>query len=301
MDATPLTDCLLVVVCYRSATQLASLLNTVPAALGELSWHTLIVNNDTDDDLGPIVDRPRCELVESGDNLGYAGGLNRGLLAAPPSRWTVFLNPDLRLAPGSIARLAAAAGDHDVAVPTILDDDGVQQRSLRHEPSLLGSLGDAVFGDRWPGRPPALSEMVRDPARYGRPGAVDWATGAALLVPTDLVSRAGPWDAERFFLYSEETDYCRRLRELGATIRFEPEAVVHHHGAGSGTSDALHALQEVNRVRYFRKWHGALASAGFAGVVIANSLLRSHRRRSRTALNALLSPAARAGLPGGAR
>lgn len=312
MDATPVTgtdrhqaspelDCLLVVVSYRSAADIAGLLETVPAALGDLSWRVVVVNNDPADDLTRVVrTHPHAEIVESGRNLGYAGGINRGLRGAPATRWTVFLNPDLRLERGSIARLAQVAGRRDAAVPTIVNDDGTLQCSLRREPTILGSAGDALFGDRWPGRPAVLGETIRDRTTYTRPGVVAWATGALLVVPTPVVRKAGPWDSRNFFLYSEETDYCRRLRDLGVVIRFVPDAVVRHRGAGSGTSDVLHALQEVNRVRYFRKWHGSLATAGFAGVVILNSVFRAHRPRSRAALRALLSSSRRASLPGGA-
>ena len=311
MDAAPVAgterhrqsrevDCLLVVVSYRSAADIAGLLDTVPAALGDLSWHVVIVNNEPAEDLTRVVrPHPHVEIVHPGRNLGYAGGINRGLRGAPATRWTVFLNPDLRLERGSIARLARVAGRHDAAVPAIINDDGALQCSLRHEPTILGSAGDALFGDRWPGRPAALGEIIRDQTTYARPGVVAWATGALLLVPTPVVRKAGPWDSRTFFLYSEETDYCRRLRELGVAIRFVPDAVVRHRGAGSGTSDVLHALQEVNRVRYFRKWHGSLATAGFASVVILNNAFRAHRPRSRAALRALLSSSRRASLPGG--
>lgn len=295
-------DCRLIVVAYRSTPALGRLLESVPGAMDGLSWRVVVVNNDPAADLSDVVAaHPRSQLVESGANIGYAGGLNRGLQVAPAARWTAFLNPDLCLRPGSIARLTAAAGEHDAAVPTIVDGEGVRQWSLRREPTVLAALGDALFGDRWADRPSVLSETVRDPETYARAGSVDWATGAALVVATPAVGEVGPWDAERYFLYSEETDYCRRLRAHGSTIHFVPEAVVQHQGAGSGTSDALHALQEVNRVRYFRTWHGDVESALFTGVVMLKHLLRIHRREGRAAFRALVSPRSRAALPGDGR
>lgn len=297
-----MVDCVLIVVSYRSARDVAALLATVPAAAAGLSWHAVVVNNEPADDLQPAVSGiPEATVIEAGANLGYAGGINLGLASAPPSRWTVFLNPDLRLRPGSLAAMAAAAGEALAVVPKIVDEAGVVQASQRREPTILGSLGDALFGDRWPTRPPALGEMVRTPSAYDAPRTVDWATGAALMVPTAVIRGVGGWDADRFFLYSEETDYCRRLRAAGTEVRYVAGAVVSHRGGGSGTSDALHALLEVNRVRYFRKWHGAVGTAAFAAVVVLNNMLRCHRSRSRAALRALLSPTARSALPGGER
>lgn len=292
-------DCVLLVISYRSAADVDALLRSVPDAAEGLSWRAVVVNNDPSDDLRAATSGHQVELVQAGANLGYAGGINLGLAAAPPSRWTVFLNPDLRLGPGALAVMAATAGEESAVVPVIRDDHALRP-SLRREPSLLGSLGEALMGDHWPSRPSLLTEMVREPDAYRRPGTVAWATGAALLVPTGVVQHVGPWDADRFFLYSEETDYCRRIRESGHDIRFEPRAVVVHRGAGSGTSDELHALMEVNRVRYYRKWHSAPATAAFAGITVLHNLARVRRTRNRAALQALLSVRARAALPGGA-
>lgn len=293
-------DCALIVISYRSARDVEGLLATIPAAADGLSWQVVVVNNEPADDLRDAVSTcSEAVLVEAGTNLGYAGGINLGLASAPPSRWTVFLNPDLRLRPGGISAMTTSAGQTRAVVPKIVDDAGTVQCSLRREPTVVGSLGDALFGNVWQERPPWLAEMVRSASAYESPRNVDWATGAALLVPTTVVTDVGRWDADRFFLYSEETDYCRRLRDNGTPVHFVPDVVVSHRGGGSGTSDQLHALLEVNRVRYFRKWHGALATGAFAAVAVLNNLLRIRRARSRAALRALLVPSARSALPGG--
>ena len=298
-------DLRLVVVSYRTAADVARLIATVPDSVDDLGWEVVIVNNEPADAeaLAELVElhHPRVRLIETGANLGYSGGLNLGTAQAPPSRWTVFLNPDLLLGPSALARMARHAGDTRAVVPAIVDGDGVQHLSLRREPSVLGALGDALFGSRWVRRPAALSETVRAAQQYGQPTTVDWATGAALLVPTALTCTVGGWDSDRFFLYSEETDYCRRLRSAGTEIHYLPDAVVVHRGGGSGSSDALHALREVNKVRYFDKWHGSFATTAFRGVIVLDNLLRIHRSRSRAALGALLRSSARTRLPGGSR
>ncbi len=295
-------DCVLIVVSYQSSHDVTTLLSSVPAAVGNLSWHAVIVNNDPRDSLTPVVAaHEHVDLIDTESNIGYAGAINVALAAAPPSRWTLFLNPDVRLGVEAIRRMTHASGMLRAVVPLITDFDGVLQHSLRREPTILGSLGDAIFGNHWPSRPGFLSETVRAPGPYREAHAVDWATGAALLVPSRVAHEVGSWDAARFFLYSEETDYCRRLRALGSTIQFVPEAVVSHRGGGSGSSDQLHALREVNRTRYFAKWHHPLAAGGFTAIVMLHHILRVRRPESRATLRALTSPAARAHLPGGSR
>ena len=295
-------DCAIIIVAYRSAGDLPALLASLPDAADGLSWSVVVVDNYGLDNLAGLLG-DTVTLIQPGQNLGYSGGLNLGIRHAPPSRFTVFLNPDLVLEPGALRVLAAACRNDRVAaaVPLVVDDRGEQQRSLRREPTLSRALGEALLGDHWPNRPSWLSEMIRMPPSYRVASAVDWATGAALLVRADTLSVVGDWDADRFFLYSEETDYARRIRATGGMIWFTPHAIVSHRGAGSGSSTALEALLAVNKLRYYRKWHGALPSVLFFVVSIVHNTLRVRRPGARAALAALFSLRARAALPGGVR
>lgn len=293
-------DLSIVIVAYRSADDLPGLLASLPGAAGGLSWRATVVDNYGLDGLS-AGDDPRVTLIPAGSNLGYSGGLNLGVSRAPSSRFTVFLNPDLVLDVGSLEGLVQACGPSGVgaAVPLVLDALGVPQLSLRREPTTLRSLGEALFGDHWPRRPHFLAEMVRGEEGYRTPTSVDWATGAALVVRTEVLSEVGAWDSGRFFLYSEETDFSRRIRARGLEIAFSPGAVVRHRGAGSGSSPELDALLFVNKIRYFRKWHDAGSTAVFFLVAVLHNLLRLNRPASRLTLRALFSPAVRSALPGG--
>jgi len=295
-------DLAIITVAYKSLGDLPSLLGSIPQAVGTLTWHLVVVDNYSLDGLEERFGAtPQVSVFNSGENLGYSGGLNAGLAHAPASRFTVFLNADLTLKPDSLVLLVDALKTENtaVSVPLLVDEDGRIQPSLRREPATLRALGEAVFGDHWPRRPSWLSEMVRNPDEYHGTKPVEWATGAALMIKSDVLSEVGPWDSERFFLYSEETDYFRRVRQQGFGITFVPDAVVGHRGGGSGTSLELNALMAVNKVRYFRKWHGAGASSVFFAATVLHSLLRIRRPESSITLRALFSSAARAALPGG--
>ena len=174
-------------------------------------------------------------MVESGGNLGYAGGINAGLPFVGQCDAVLILNPDLRLAPDAVTRLLEALNDDRIGavVPLMLDEDGATYLSLRREPSLTRAIGDAFFGSKLRARPGFLSEIDSRPESYLEAHDVDWATGAALLIPAAVVREVGDWN-EEFFLYSEETDYFRRIRESGHRVRFEPSAVVKHRGADPG-------------------------------------------------------------------
>ncbi|MDH6238270.1 glycosyltransferase family 2 protein [Cryobacterium sp. CG_9.6] len=295
-------DLTLVIVAYKSADDMITLLASVAAAVDELTWHAIVVDNYGDDGIAAAhAADSRVTVVTANGNLGFSGGANLGLGYATPSHFTIFLNPDLVLEAGSISSLVETCRKEGIGatVPLLTNESGVIQPSLRREPSMLRSLGEALFGDHWPGRPHWLSEMVRSNEPYRTMAPVDWATGAALLVKTNVLGFVGEWDAARFFLYSEETDYCRRIRQSGLQIVFVPGAIMRHRGAGSGTSIQLDALLALNKLRYFRKWHGSVASAMFYGVAVVHSLVRVRRAESRLILRALSSPSVRAALPGG--
>ncbi|MGY1727506.1 glycosyltransferase [Geodermatophilus sp. SYSU D01062] len=293
-------DCVLVVVTYRSARDLPGLLDSVPAALSGLRAEVLVVDNDSDDDVaGVVAGRPATRLLRAGGNLGYAGAINVALDRMPPARWVAVLNPDLSLAPGSLAELVACGERTGAAavVPQLLDDDGRRSPSLRREPTVRRALGEALLGDLLPGRPAWSAELVRDPDAYAAEHPVEWATGAVVLLRSTAVTRVGHWDP-RFFLYSEETDYLRRLREAGSSVWFTPAAVARHRGGGSGQSPDLAALLVVNRVRYARKWHGRPGAAGLWAASLLHCVLRVGEPGHRRALAALLSRRVRDRLPG---
>lgn len=292
VDSSTPADCGIVIVTYRSEADIDGLLDTLPAAAPGMRLHVVVVDNDSRDGIaGRLAGRPEVEFVPAGGNLGYAGAINVGRRRFGETASVLVLNPDLRLAPGSVRRLFDGLRDSGAGatVPRFVEEDGHTYPSLRREPALLRSLGEALLGDHWPGRPGRLAEMVRTPEAYHRAGTVDWATGAAVMLAVAADSAVGDWD-DRFFLYCEETDYLRRVREQGWTVRYLPDAVVHHRGGGSGTGPDLVALGMVNRVRYYRRYHGRLATAAFRAVVVLEQVLRIGRPGCRRALRALLTP-----------
>ena len=284
-------DVAVVIVTHNSATDIAPLIDDLRVAALDTRLRVIVVDNQSSDGTVDMIRRhPDVTLIESNENLGYAGGINAGLPCADPCDAVLILNPDLALAFDTVTRLQLAAEAERIGavVPLMLDGGGATFNSLRREPTLTRAIGDAILGRRLPARPGFLSETDSRPAGYREVRDVDWATGAALLVPATVFREVGPWN-EEFFMYSEETDYFRRIRESGRLVRFEPAAVVKHSGRGSGTSTTLAMLKAVNRVRYVENHHGRVYSELFRGVVAFAEGLRSydpvHRRTFAVMLN----------------
>jgi len=293
-------DLAVVIITHNSAADIPDLMIDLRAEAGDLRLHVIVVDNASTDDTLDKIGRERGVVALSGHgNVGYAAGINRAVRKLRRPEPVLVLNPDLRLDPGVLRALLhrMALTGAGIVVPRILDGEGKVTESLRREPSLLTGLGDALFGAHFAGRPGALSETDWDVESYRFAHTIDWATGAAMLIHPDVVARVGDWD-EEFFLYSEETDYARRAREAGASIWYEPNAVVRHRQGGSGASPQLEALMAVNRVRYARKHFSRIGAAVFTSLVVAHEAARSYMPEHRLALRSVLSRRVRETLPG---
>jgi GT2 family glycosyltransferase len=280
-------DCAVIIVTYNSARHIDGVLNSLAGAAEDLTVRTIVVDNgSTDDTVRRVQDHLDVICVETGANLGYAGGINVGRAHAGKCGALAVLNPDLVLEPGALRELCTALDAPGVGatVPALLDFAGNFYPSLRREPSLTTAIGDAVFGRHFKRRPAFLSEIVRDERKYADRHPVDWAVGAALVISAACDRLVGAWD-ERFFLYSEETDYAARVRAGGFRVDYVPRARARHQGAGSGKSHALVALKAVNRVRYFEKHKRAVGAMRAA--VFLHELLRAASAGHRGALLAV--------------
>lgn len=283
------------VVTYNNAGHIAELVESLQAHGSSHPPRILVVDNASQDDTVAVAARlPGVTVLETGANLGYSGAINVARRHVSPGEALAILNPDLVLSPGSIENLLRALDDPAVgiAVPLLREPDGEVYPHLRKETSIMGSLGDAIIGAHWPGRPRWASDSLRRPIDYLSVRDVAWAGGAALLVAPDCNARLGDWNNEKYFLYSEETDYARRARDAGYHVRFVPTAEATHVGGGSGQSAQLLALMAVNRVRYFRSHHGRVASGAFRVVVALHHALRSKDVRHRFAAATVCSRAA---------
>lgn len=282
-----------VVITWNSAGELPGLIESLPDGMRGTRYQLIIADNASADETVAVARRltPDCTVVQTGRNAGYAAGFNAGLAAAHRYDAALILNPDIRLSPGAIAALYGALGDGvGIAVPRIRNEDGSLARSLRREPTIGRALGEAVLGQR-SGRFAALGETVVDDSAYSRTNAVDWATGAIMLISADCLATCGPWD-ESFFLYSEETEFALRARDYGFLTRYVPQAEVTHLGGELRVSPRLWSLLQVNRIRLYRKRHSVAASAAYWSAVMLRESSRAAlgHARSRAAAAALLRP-----------
>jgi N-acetylglucosaminyl-diphospho-decaprenol L-rhamnosyltransferase len=292
-----------VVVMYNSAQLLPALLESLDPGLSGLRWHlTLVDNASTDGSLDAARQlAPHATVVATGSNRGYAAGINAGVRAAAQHEAVLILNPDVQLDDGCVAELARALREPGIgiAVPRLVDGDDQLLYSMRREPTLLRALADVAIGALRAGRLRVFGEIVSDRRQYDRQQLTDWAVGSVMLISTECMTATAGWD-ESFFLYSEETDFALRARDLGYATMFVPTAHAVHLEGGSATNPALWPLVVRNRVRLYRRRHSLPQSLAFYAAVVCREATRAilGRDTSRAALKLLLSPATMQEQPG---
>jgi len=193
----------------------------------------IVVDNASTDGSPEIVrsEFPFCRLVANVQNVGFAKAVNQALQLGRGDRF-FLLNADVRLTEHTIEALLAYMDAHPhvgIAAPANVDPNGQPMLTV-HRDVTLGRevLRNLFFLDVWRYR----IWGTRLARRFQRPGAVDWVTGAALMVRREVVDAVGGMD-EAVFLYGEEYDWQLRVRKAGWEVHLVPQAVVIHHKSAS--------------------------------------------------------------------
>lgn len=221
--------------------------------------HVFVVDNaSSDGSLDTIKDLSVTRLPMP-RNGGFAYGCNAGWRqgSAP---FVLFLNPDAQLSEDALARLVRLLGEEariGIVAPRIVGDDGKLHYSQRRFVRLGSTYAQALFLHRFFPRAGWSDELVRDVSAYDHASSPEWVSGACLVIRRSLLEELGGWD-ERFFMYCEDMDLCRRVRDLGYDVRYTPEAVAVHTGGRSAPGSETLPILAQSRILYMRK-HGGLA------------------------------------------
>lgn len=279
-----------VVVTYNSARHVGDLLDSLPAAFGDVTYRTVVVDNgSTDATVELLRARGDCLVVES-VNDGFGAGVNRAVRNAPPTASVLVLNPDAVLDPEAVPRMLHVLRRPGVGIvaPRTREADGRLSPTLRRTPTVARAGGLSFT------RLPFFAERIDDPRAYSAERTVDWAIGAIWLMSRQCFDAVGGFD-ESYFLYSEETDFALRAGDAGWTTVYTPLAGGMHVGGGSGTSHETHTMQMLNRVRLVHRRSGAAAAWAYYAVTLLVELRRAvlGHRASWPTLRALVQPTRR--------
>jgi N-acetylglucosaminyl-diphospho-decaprenol L-rhamnosyltransferase len=221
----------IVIVSHNSGHILGECLERLPEAA-----EIIVVDNASGDDSVRVAEGYPVRLIGLPENVGYGRACNRGAEAAS-GEFILFINPDVRLEPGSIARLAEAVERYPGAAA--------------FAPRLLKPDGSIVFQDS--------SILCSPPHNKSKPKhqpagdcCVEAMSGAAMFCRREAFIGLGGFD-ERIFLYYEDDDLCRRLRKAGWSLVYVYGALGRHEH-GKSTRSRKGAI-------YFRSFHWAVSKA----------------------------------------
>jgi N-acetylglucosaminyl-diphospho-decaprenol L-rhamnosyltransferase len=237
---------------------LQSLVRGRPAADHEL----IVVDNGSSDQSADSVSVqfPSVKLVRLAHNAGFAAGNNAGIRASHGDL-LLLLNNDTLVPPGAIDSLVQALAAHPdcaVAGPRLVDAAGRPELSFGPMISPLGELRQKLATVLHARGVEAVSSWVERETR--REHYVDWVSGACLLVNRGDAEAVGLLD-ERYFLYTEDVDFCAAIRARGRNVLFTPAAeIVHLRGRSRGTAPAaMNVAYRRSHIAFYEKHHPAWA------------------------------------------
>jgi GT2 family glycosyltransferase len=266
MEKPATTDLSVIIVNWNVRPLLERCLRSVieSAQRGGLECEIAVVDNASTDGSQEMVERlfPAVELISSDANLGFARANNLGA-SRSSGRHLLLLNPDTEVGGDALPVMVAFLNQHpDVGLlgPKLLFADGSVQPSRRRFPSLATAFLESTVVQQWFPQNRTLARYYVQDRSDDVEQDVDWVVGACMLIRRQAWEQVGPLD-ERFFMYSEELDWCRRLKSAGWRVVYVPSAtVVHHEGQSSAqVVPARHIYFQSSKVLYFRKHHGVWA------------------------------------------
>jgi len=225
------------------------------------SIRATVVDNSSSAECRAATEMAGAAYIDTGSNLGFARGVNRGLCAIGEGVDVLLLNPDATVDPATVEglhRQLRSTSRRAAVAPALVGFDGRPQRVGWPFPSPAGMWLEAFGGGRWR-------------------RSCDFLVGSVLLLRAEALAQVGPFD-ERFFLYAEEADWQRRARDDGWHVALCPNLIARHRGAGTSQDTHVREAQfHCAHETFIRKWHGAWGWRSYQAAALAASALRSVR------------------------
>lgn len=258
-------DLSILIVNWNVKALLRDCLASIDRGRGDLHLEVIVVDSASADGSQAMVEVefPWVTLLACDENVGFARGNNLAIAQAN-GRYILLLNPDTVVLQDALATMVAyleAEPQVGVVGAQLLNGDGTIQSSRRRFPTLA----TAFFESTWleslaPAR--LLNRYYVTDVPPDQIAEVDWLVGACLMTRCAVVEQVGGLD-EAYFMYSEELDWCRRVKDAGWRIVYLPAAqIIHYVGKSSEQAVvARHINFQRAKLRYFRKYHGRFPAA----------------------------------------
>ena len=248
----------IIIVSYNARADLENCLRSLGDAPPVIPHDVTVVDNASSDRSAEAVRArwPLVHVIALPENAGFSAGNNVGIRATGGDL-ILLLNSDTLVPPGAIDRLVASLlADRTAAVagPRLVDGRGRIEISSGSMLSPVAELKQKVQGRLYERRVGPIERLVSRAAATER--YVDWVSGACLLVYREDAEAVGLLD-ERFFLYTEDVDFCASIRRRGRRILFTPAAeITHLRGRSRATApQTMNAAYRRSHLAFYEKHH----------------------------------------------
>jgi GT2 family glycosyltransferase len=279
LSSSAFMDISVIIVGWNAKHYLEQCLESLAAAPPSRSTEIIVVDNDSTDGSPDMVEArfPHVNLIRSDENLGFAKANNLAIQQSR-GRYISLVNPDVRVLPGCLDALADYLDQNPTVGnvgPRVLNPDMTLQSSCRRFPTLWNNYCSAT----------GLANILKNYRLFSgehmlfflhdRTLAVDVLVGCFWMLRSDAVKDVGPLD-ERFFMYGEDVDWCRRCWKAGWKVVFFPGAeAIHHRGASSATQPVRWAVaQQRSVLHYWSKHQGWFGLLGIKSILVFHHALR---------------------------
>lgn len=269
-------DLSVVIVSWNTRELLSQCLQSVYETADGVTIKVLVVDNGSADGSAEMVLRefPLVRLIENAENVGFARANNQAM-AVSHGRYVLLLNSDTVVRPGAFQTMCHFMDQHPeagIVGAKLLNPDGSFQASYMDFPTLTGEvllltkLFRLFHSLCFPSHSLAESQEISE---------ADWVSGACLMIRREALERVGGLD-EDYFMYSEEVDWCWRVKQAGWRVFYTPDAEIVHWGGQSMGRIPLHKRTRVYRgkVLFFRKRRGHGYATFFRLVLLLSAVLK---------------------------
>ena len=272
-----MNDLAIIVISTNEAEWLRPCLTSVYEHADGVDLDVVVADNMSTDGTADVIreEFPLARTVLC-ENHGFAHANNRALMTTN-ARYVLFLNPDTEIVDGSFQELIAMLDERPgvgvVGVRQLTTDDELYP-TMRRFPNAMRALGEAIGSERLPFKAPWLGERVLELELYDTEFAADWTAGSFIVCRREALESAGYFD-ERFFIYSEETDMCLRIKNAGWEIHHLPVMTIRHHFDRSRYNPRREAQRAYACRHYAEKNFSPVHKALYLGAVGLRYSIRS--------------------------
>jgi GT2 family glycosyltransferase len=225
----------------------------------DFEYEVFVVDNDSDDTTVEMVKNefPQVKLMVNNENLGFAKANNQAIKLSQ-GEYILLLNPDMRTFPDTLAKMVDWMEKNEqawVAGCHLVDEKDQTILHVRNFPTLWDQLAVVLkLPHLFPG---IINEYLRTDFDYGKEAQVDSIRGGFFMIRRNAIEKIRLLD-ERYFIWFEEVDYCRRVKSGGGEVWYTPAAkCVDYVGASFAQIKTIKKQRMFRRsmLQYFRKWH----------------------------------------------